>query len=309
MKPFVKQLIVTFLIAACFQAGAQSNIPVYLPAEGLVGWWPFTGNAIDSSGNGNNGVATNAILTTDRFGKSNAAYNFNGWNSRIDIPDAASLRCRKITLSAWVLNRNLAKTSQIIYKGTLTGDSEGYSLNSINGFASSAAKVGGNCVSGYDWKIIWGKNNLEEAVWEHIVTTYDGTDYKMYVNGVLDTTSVFGGLIDVCVGSQLRFGYNHNRWPQDSGDGFDGYIDDIAIWNRALSLTEITQLYTSTVECGYGNMGINVCSPERNLHVKDVMRLEPRNTAPSNPGKGDIYFDGILNKLRVYDGTTWQNCW
>ena len=43
--------------------------------------------------------------------------------------------------------------------------------------------------------------------------------------------------------------------------------------------------------------------------VNDVMNLTPRSTAPTSPSQGDIYFDNTLNKLRVYDGTTWQNCW
>lgn len=58
-----------------------------------------------------------------------------------------------------------------------------------------------------------------------------------------------------------------------------------------------------------GNVGIGTSFPARTLHVNDVMRLEPRNTVPSSPSKGDMYFDGVINKLRVYDGTTWQNCW
>jgi hypothetical protein len=58
-----------------------------------------------------------------------------------------------------------------------------------------------------------------------------------------------------------------------------------------------------------GNVGIGTVNPQRTLHVNDVMRLEPRSTAPTSPGKGDMYFDGTINKLRVYDGTTWQNCW
>jgi len=58
-----------------------------------------------------------------------------------------------------------------------------------------------------------------------------------------------------------------------------------------------------------GNVGINVITPQRNLHVKDVIRLEPRNQPPDNPVEGDMYFDGVLKKLRVFDGTIWQNCW
>ena len=43
--------------------------------------------------------------------------------------------------------------------------------------------------------------------------------------------------------------------------------------------------------------------------LKDVLNITPRATAPVAPAKGDIYFDNVTNKLRVYDGTTWQNCW
>ena len=58
-----------------------------------------------------------------------------------------------------------------------------------------------------------------------------------------------------------------------------------------------------------GNVGIGTPSPQRNLHIKDILRLEPRSSAPSSPAQGDIYFDSSIKKLRVYDGTVWQNCW
>jgi hypothetical protein len=56
-----------------------------------------------------------------------------------------------------------------------------------------------------------------------------------------------------------------------------------------------------------GNVGIGTSSPARTLHVNDVMRLEPRATAPSSPSKGDIYFDSSDDKLKCYDGTVWQD--
>lgn len=58
-----------------------------------------------------------------------------------------------------------------------------------------------------------------------------------------------------------------------------------------------------------GNVGIGTPAPARALHVSDVMRLEPRRTAPANPSEGDMYMDGRTHKLRVYDGTQWQSCW
>jgi len=55
-------------------------------------------------------------------------------------------------------------------------------------------------------------------------------------------------------------------------------------------------------------VGIGTTSPARQLHVNDVMRLEPRSSAPSSPSAGDIYYDSTLNNLRFYDGTAWRNC-
>jgi hypothetical protein len=60
---------------------------------------------------------------------------------------------------------------------------------------------------------------------------------------------------------------------------------------------------------GSGNVGIGTSTPVRNLHINDVMRLQPRSAAPDSPAEGDIYMNSTTHKLMVYDGTTWQACW
>ena len=62
-------------IGTSFATVAQ-NVPNYVPTNGLVGWWPFNGNANDESGNNNNGTVNGATLTTDRFGNAGKAYDF-----------------------------------------------------------------------------------------------------------------------------------------------------------------------------------------------------------------------------------------
>ena len=57
------------------------------------------------------------------------------------------------------------------------------------------------------------------------------------------------------------------------------------------------------------NVGIGTTSPARTLHVNDVLRLEPRDSAPADPSEGDIYMDSTTHKLMVFDGTNWQACW
>jgi len=300
----MKRLLFTLFVLSSITLTAQTT-PDYLPTNGLVGWWPFNGNATDNSGKGNNGTVLNAVLTTDRFGNLNAAYNFNGISSRIEIADAASLRCRKITMSAWIFSNNTVP-KQVIYKGSINGDNEGYSLNSS---PTTGYKISSNCNSGAGWQGASFKKTIVAGTWEHFVATFDGVTSKLYRNGVFDTSYAINGLIDSCIGGGLRFGFNHLRFNASTGDPFNGGIDDIGIWNRALEDKEVRQLYSGVADCGNGNVGVNVCIPARNLHIKDVLRLEPRDSEPSNPGKGDIYFDSILNKLRVYDGTVWQNCW
>lgn len=303
------KMILPVLLAFNITLQAQ-NLPSYVPANGLVGWWPFSGNAGDSSGVGNNGTVTNALLTTDRFGKPNGAYAFNGVDSRIDVAEAASLNCTKITMSVWVFNNNISRTGQVIYKGSLNADGESFSIYCINNYPGSGVKIGSNCVPAVGWKGSNCNQQASQGSWEHLVATFDGAVYKIYKNGALDTSLIFSGLMDVCTGGGLRFGYNHNRYSNSTGDSFDGVIDDIGMWNRALNANEISKLYSAATECSEaGKMGINVCIPQRNLHVKDVIRLEPRSFSPPNPGKGDIYFDGTINKLRVYDGTAWRDCW
>ncbi len=67
------------------------NLPSYLPKDGLVGWWPFNGNANDESGNGNHGTVNGATLTKDSNGKSNSAYSFDGIDDNIEIQVNQSL--------------------------------------------------------------------------------------------------------------------------------------------------------------------------------------------------------------------------
>ena len=77
MKSMIKYLLFTVIVLV-FTLNVFSQVPNYVPTSGLVGWWPFNGNANDESGNGNNGTVNGATLTTDRLGNVNAAYSFDG---------------------------------------------------------------------------------------------------------------------------------------------------------------------------------------------------------------------------------------
>ncbi len=231
------------------------NVPSYVSTNGLAGWWPFTGNADDSSGNGNNGTVYGAALATDRFGNIASSFNYDGIDDRIEVADQPMLNCRKITLSVWVFPYPFLQGVQIIYKADLnTAANETYSINSVH----AAIKGASLCVAGAGWHILSLNQALPSAAWHHIVVTYDGDTLKNYVNGVLKNTLFYQGLIDSCPGGNLRFGFNHLN--NNNGNPFKGKIDDIGIWNRALSQQEITALYNS------GSVGL-----EENYTSKDIL--------------------------------------
>ena len=74
-KEILLSVALTLIMTA---ASMAQNVPSYVPTNGLIGWYPFTGNANDSSGNGNHATVNGAVLSSDRFGNANAAYSFNG---------------------------------------------------------------------------------------------------------------------------------------------------------------------------------------------------------------------------------------
>jgi hypothetical protein len=79
------------------------NVPSYVPTNGLVGYWPFNGNANDESGNGNNGTVNGAKLTADRNGVLSGAYSFYNVNDYIDIStNNGKFDNQNYTISFWI---------------------------------------------------------------------------------------------------------------------------------------------------------------------------------------------------------------
>ena len=222
---------------------AQTTPPTYVSQNGLVGWWPFTGNANDQSSFANNGTAYGTVLTTDRAGNANSAYAFDGSASYIEVLDAASLRVRKLTMAAWVYSTNpTANHDEIIYKARKS-DAYGEVFSMRMG-AESSVKIGSGCNAGVGWKIGLFNNQVAPmGVWTHLCSTFDGSYLRNYINSVEVEAIPYSGLIDSCVGSNLRFGYAHDLYGKAWAWPFLGKIDDIGIWNRALNPGEIVEIY------------------------------------------------------------------
>lgn len=286
------------------------NSIAQIPTNGLVGWYPFNGNANDESGNSNNGMVNGAILTTDRFGNLEKAYYFKGVDAQINVPSSSSISNfpNGQTLAFWMKISAFPTDGKEHYMIDKTDNSGIPNTKFYQAFISDYGQID-NIVYRYAESAASSSqgtaipfSGIQLDKWIHVCFTTDLTITNTYINGVLFQTYNHYSPIGLTV-NPLIFG--NTNGINNTNAPYSGNLDDIGIWNRPLTQAEITNLYDSN----YGNVGIGITNPQRKLHVNDIMRLEPRNTAPSNPSKGDIYFDGILNKLRVYDGTTWQNCW
>jgi hypothetical protein len=291
----MKLLFFFLLFTIYFTSNAQ--IPSYVPTNGLVGYWPFNGNANDESGNGNNGTVYGATLTSDRFGNVGKAFEFystSGVGGYIYAPNV--LLGETFTISSKVFWYNLNSTNASTLVSNHDGNL-GYELNIIYSVVREHYSDINNAH--------FSDSTIPYNEWHQITWVKSGSTSRIFLDNRLISTKYN---INSISNSNVGLFFGRAGW---GGNILKGKLDDIAIYNRALTQTEITQLYTSTStstttpEDTTSNVGIGTSNPKRKLHINDVMRLEPRNTAPANPGEGDIYYDAILKKLRYYNGTNW----
>lgn len=243
----IKLLMITMLLALSSKS-VMAQVPSYVPTNGLVGYWPFNGNANDESGNGNNGTNNGAILTADRYGNINSSYNFDGGNNYINVANNSSQNfssTNKITISLWMYSTVLPTAN---LARVLISKQDGSGANQ-NGFNISyepqatyllVANVVSNAYSYVDG------NQLGIGVWHNLVFIFDNGITRSYKNGILMNEGFAASIIGASPQS-LTFG--KPTWSALNAIGFTGNLDDIGIWNRALTQEEITNLYQAEVSC------------------------------------------------------------
>ena len=105
------------VLAIVFTVNAMAqNIPSYVPKDGLVGYWPFNGNANDESGNGNHGTVNGATLTADRNGVTNSAYSFDGVSNYITAESNDKFSSPNLSINLWV-NKLSERDIQFLVNG------------------------------------------------------------------------------------------------------------------------------------------------------------------------------------------------
>lgn len=229
----MKRKITILTLLAIF--GLSSLIQAQIPTTGLVGYWPFNGNANDESGNGNNGVVNGATLTTDRFGNANSAYSFNGSSNFVQISNSVNLQTPlAISINAWVnFQTGGTESPRLVSKGWSPNGIEVHSISDVNHQVVYGGGFGG---VGYGPT---STTNCQLNQWYMITSVDDGNVKYIYVNGILEN-SITHNYNSIPINSiDLFFGKN----SQNNSDYLNGKLDDIGMWNRTLTQTEITALY------------------------------------------------------------------
>ncbi|MCF8255711.1 MAG: T9SS type A sorting domain-containing protein [Bacteroidia bacterium] len=224
-----------------FGSNITAIVPNYVSTNGLVAWWPFTGNSKDSSGYGFNGIVSGATLTIDRFGKANKAYSFNGVSSKITGPTNALLNlAHNRTISVWMKSTDSISDAGII--GYLSNGHNGYQilLKSSGKIASMEDNWTGGAnnppTNGWDFANSTNSSYLNDNIWHNVVSVRANDTTRIYIDGVLQNTS-YTALIPNFNSSSITIGSSNG-----SSQFFKGSIDEIGIWNRALSPLELSNL-------------------------------------------------------------------
>ena len=230
----MKNTLLALFIILCL--GANAQVPSYVPTTGLVGWWGFSGNANDASGNGNNFTVSGGTLTTDRNVTSNAAYQFNGTNQYLVNNNLSHIfsESGSFSVSVWVYKTGTA-TGSAIMSGAPGG---GPFIWIIQG--NGTDMMMGTNKQGAAW--FWAPTPLTLNNWDHYVGVYTTNSMTFYKNGVLSASNTYTHTGATSVTQPLYVGRGA------SGTYLAGKVDDIGIWDRSLTSQEILDLYNAS--CG-----------------------------------------------------------
>jgi len=205
-----------------------------LPPPGLVSWWPGEGNANDAAGT-NAGTPMNGVIFAP--GMVGQAFSLSGNSAFIQIADAPNLRfTNAMTVEAWISNNvPLGQFGNILTKWDGGSDQRSYGLviQPSGKVAFAVNSDGGNANIGNAFSL----DIIPTNQWIHLCGTYDGGALKLYVNNVLQNTTpwtngIFPGSVPLSIGSALV-----------AGAFFQGLIDELSLYNRALTAAEVQDLY------------------------------------------------------------------
>jgi hypothetical protein len=228
VKKFIS-LFMVFGVVILFAGQASAS---------LISYYSFSGNADDEGSLGNHGTVYGATLTTDKFGNSDSAYNFDGVNDYVNVGNYSGFNPNTFTIEAWIN----AETGGGSGYGRIASKYEGGS----NGWDFFLGEHGGaKLVLKINGVNLWSEAGSLVGGWHHVAVSYETSVGAMfYVDGQSAgiatnyTSAIIANNSDVLIGAWGR---------ADRPRYFDGSIDSISLYNPCLSGGEIGQIFSSTV--------------------------------------------------------------
>ncbi|GEM_PF-6655550 len=305
----MKILLITFSIFLILLGSASSQIPT----TGLVAYYPFNGNPNDLSGNGNNGTVIGGVSwASDRNGIPNTAARFNGFDASISVINSSTLQIHgDITIAAWVQCESPQDNRFIIekyYGGSIYNHGwllATYGVLDYPAYAAQALFQGRDGTTTGNTIMSGPSGNFADGRWHFLVGMRSGTNWMIYKDGVLTNHYDSGTTGSIEDGGNIRIGGTNVEAYH-----WNGLIDDIRIYNRSLSNSEMQELYhesgwqqsngdlvayypfngNANDESGNGNDGtVDGATLTTN-------RFEQPNTA--------YYFNGSTNSIRVLNSAS-----
>lgn len=282
------------------------NLSAQIPTDSLIGYYPFSGNANDRSGNSFHGMVNGAKLDIDRFGRQNECYYFNGSSDYIEVDDQGKISgMADFSISIWAnvysfpsafdgtINPNV-----LISKWTAESSTDCFLIGAHYNQTFNAAYR----MDGYD---SWGdlgnyhfySSKIKMGNWIHLVYVRKSDSLLLYRNGTLDQVKIVAksnyniSSKNLIIGAMVT---NHFR-------GFHGTLDDIRIYNRDLTRKEVGDLFvenffsnTETISKGKQE---NLYFPNPSKGILKINNLEASENIMIYNGFGELVFQSPLNSL------------
>jgi subtilisin family serine protease len=207
-----------------------------------LSWWKADGTAQDAMGLNNGTLNGGATFGTDRFGNRNSAFSFDGKDDFVQVPDSPSLdpsTYAGLTIEAWIKSSNTNGARDIVSKWNDNTGQWSYIFKDHNNSDKLRMEIRGLAD-------LAGTTSIAKQKWIHVAVTYDTNTVRLYYNGVQDASQtvnpslrIHASATDLLIGAVYTGG--------GVVENFAGLIDDVAIYNRALSAREILGIYNGSI--------------------------------------------------------------
>jgi competence protein ComGC len=293
-----------------FQVYIRANPNLQSEMIDLVGWWKLDetsgSTASDSSGNGNHGTLIHMRSSDWVSGKLNGALDFDGRNDCVRVPDSPSFDIAdEITVAAWINPEDTWNWRTIVSKFAHTHHHYRMDLYWFIYSREIGISLAGPCGR---WDLWRPDVYIPTDVWTHVALTYDGSEMVMYRNGIRMADRRERGALELADSSSDESFYigKNTEW----GEYFEGKIDDVRIYRRALSADEIVSLCWEQPLVAHWKLdetsGTTASDSSDNGNHGTLVNMNPASDWVSGRVGGALDFDGWNDYVQVPDSPSFH---